>query len=241
MHIFTSDWLKRMVIKSAASPEARIFNLFGILQDWMEAPGIREQLSRLDAADHFELHAFIYTLVTDAKLPDSEKLAFQLQFLLLGALSDELRNPGNKAMEQAGEAAAVMIAAAQPAGLNQAHRLAAVSFGMLALMIGAMVLMPISMPPEPVLHAKQTIPVHAVIPASAQPDRLAAIYQLHDKLQTGQCSYPQALMMAADQRALFLDGVVNIDRLNTATTNLDEVSQLYQKVDCSFAPAAMLL
>lgn len=83
--------------------------------------------------------------------------------------------------------------------------------------------------------------VRSMAPVTTRPDQLVALYQMNEKLRTGQCSYPQALMLAAEQRATFLEGVVNIDTLNTATTNLDEVSQLYQKVHCSYAPAAMLL
>jgi hypothetical protein len=243
MHVFTSDWLKRMVSKSSAAPTARIVNLFAILQDWMDAPGIRPQLGDLDVASRNELQAFIHTLVSDAGLSEPEKLAFQLHFLLLGALNDELRNPGNKALERAGEAAAVMVAAARaPARFGKSHVLAAASFGVLAVMVGALTLLPVSMPQEPaVTQSHLAASVQDVVLASSRPDQLAAIYQLHDKLQTGQCSYPQALMLSADQRALFLDGVVNIDRLNATASNLDEVRQLYKKVDCSYAPAAMQL
>lgn len=239
MHAFTSEWLKRKVIKSSAKPAARVLNLFAILQDWMDAPGMREHLNVVSAASHQELHAFILSLVTDAKLQNPEKLTFQLLFLLMGALNDEQRNPGCNAMERAGKAAAVMVASAQPR-LARLPALASASFGLVAVVITAWSLMPT---PQQSAHSPTQLAgaIQTVAMEAARPDQLAAIYQLHDRLQSGQCSYPQALMLAANQRALFLDGVVNLDKLNTTASNLNEVSQLYKKVDCSYAPTAMLL
>jgi hypothetical protein len=241
MHVFTSDWLQRMVMKSSHAPANRIVNLFFILQDWMDAPGIREQLNAIDFSSQATLKVFIHTLVTDAGLSDPEKLSFQLQFLLIGALNDELRNPGSQAFARAATAATVMVDAAKPVQAVKAHALAAISFGFIAVMVGVLAIMPLSQQSESPQTPQLATPIHNVAIVSPRPDRLAAIYQLHDRLQTGQCSYPQALMLAADQRALFLDGVVNIDRLNTTASNLDEVTQLYKKVDCSYAPAAMQL
>lgn len=243
MHILSSSWLQRMVGKSASSPEARIANLFTILQDWLDAPGMREQLlaTPIGADDHRALNAFLLALVRDTKADAPEKLAFQLYFILLGALNEESRNPGNAAMARAGEAATSLVVAARPARFNQRPRTVAVaSVAMVALIAGAL-LMPVSTPPTPTPSAENPVALQVRNVTPPRPDRLAALYQLNEKMRTGQCSYPQALMLAADQRAIFLEGVVNIDALNTATTNLDEVSQLYQKVSCSYAPAAMLI
>lgn len=243
MQLLSSDWLKRMVRKSASTPEARIANLFVILQDWLDAPGMREQLlsTSLDADSHRDLNAFLLALVNDAKLGEPEKLAFQLYFILLGALNEETRNPGNSAMTQAGEAAASLIAAARPPRFGKPSMAAVASVAVVAFIAGALL---ISMPftsgqPAPV--ERIVFHEHSVAPVSARPDHLVAIYQMNEKLRAGQCSYPQALMLAAEQRAAFMEGVVNIETLNTATTNLDEVRQLYQKVNCSYAPAAMQL
>ncbi len=243
MQLLSSDWLKRMVKKSASTPEARIANLFIILQDWLDAPGMREQLqpAYLGANDHQELKAFLLALVTDTKLNEPEKLTFQLYFILLGALNEEIRNPGNNAMVQAGEAASNLIIASKPAIIEKPRTIALASVAVVAILAGTLLTtMPTASEKAPPL---ERIAPHTrnVTPVSARPDRLVAIYQMHEKIQAGQCSYPQALMLAPEQRAAFLEGVVNIDKLNTATTNLEEVSKLYQKVNCYYAPAAMLL
>ena len=242
MQILSSGWLQRMVMKSASSPEARIANLFFILQDWLDAPGMRAQLlsSTMDSDAHRELNAFLLALVTDAKFDAPDKLAFQLYFILLGALNEEDRNPGNNAMTRAGEAAASLIATAKPPRFNKRDRIVAFASVAVTAFITGTLLMPfISGQPAPV--ARIALQAPSVMPVSARPDRLATLYQMNEKIRSGQCSYPQALMLAAEQRAAFMEGVVNIDTLNTATTNLDEVIRLYDKVNCSYTPGILLL
>ena len=38
MNILHSDWLVRMIEKSANTPQARMLNFFDILDDWLNAP-----------------------------------------------------------------------------------------------------------------------------------------------------------------------------------------------------------
>lgn len=244
MKMLSSDWLKRMVTKSAPSPEARIVQLFVILQDWVDAPGIREQLLPLswNAEDHRDLNAFLLSLVTDANLAEPEKLAFQLTFILTGALSEERRNPGEFALQSAGEAAVNLIASAKTTSRSRGRKLAAVSIAMAAVIAG-IAFVPVATSPKPALFVPESMamPASNVLPVKLRPDQLAAIYRMNENLRKGQCSYPQALMLAADQRAVFLEGVVNINDLDTVHTDMNQLSNLYQKVDCSYAPAAMLL
>lgn len=245
MPLLTSDWLKRMVMKSASDPAARIINLFTILQDWLDAPGMRDQLMAysLDATGHSHLQAFLKALAAEAGLTDPDKLAFQFHFLLIGAINEELRNPGSQAMTQAGEAAASLIAAAKPSRFSRPRIYVAASFASLAivaLVVGAL-LKPASGPQLVPLNEHAALRAQAGTDVMARPDALVAIYQMNNKIKSGQCSYPQALMLDADQRSMFMEGVVNIEQLDVASTNLDEVRQLYQKVTCNYAPAAMLL
>jgi len=246
MPLLSSDWLKRMVMKSASDPAARIIHLFTILQDWLDAPGMRDQLMAdcLDATGRSPLQAFLKTLAAEAGLTDPDKLAFQFHFLLIGAINEELRNPGSQAMTQAGEAAASLIAAAKPSRFSGPRIYLAASFASLAIvaLVAAPLLKPVVSGPQRVpLAAHATLQAQVGQNAMARPDALVAIYQMNNKIKSGQCSYPQALMLAADQRSMFMEGVVNIEQLDATSTNLEEVRQLYQKVTCNYAPAAMLL
>ncbi len=246
MQLLSIKWLERMVKKSARTPEAQIVNLFVILQDWLAAPGIREQLlnSSFDAEAHHHLNSLLHSLAAETNLVEPDKLGFQLYFLLLGALNEEIRNPGCNSMAQAGDAAANLVSAAKPRLIAKSRMLTVASFAsvaMIALVAGAM-LAPSSFSSGQPQQMKQVASkTQNGTPSVSRPDTLAALYQMNDKLKAGQCSYPQALMLAADQRSVFMEGVVNIDQLDTASTNLDEVRQLYQKVTCYYAPAAMQL
>ncbi len=246
MQMLSSKWLERMVKKSARTPEAQIVNLFVILQDWLDAPGIREQLLNTghDVEAHHHLNSFLHSLVAEASFVEPDKLAFQLYFLLLGALNEEIRNPGSNSMAQAGDAAASLIAAAKPRLIAKSRMLFIASFAsvaMIALVTGPMLIPSSFRSGQPQQMKQAASKIQNGTPVVSRPDTLVALYQMNDKIKAGQCSYPQALMLAADQRALFMEGVVNIDQLDTTSTNLDEVRQLYQKVTCYYAPAAMQL
>lgn len=43
-HLLASDWLQRMIAKNGHDPRTRLLALFEILQDWVNAPGLRELL-----------------------------------------------------------------------------------------------------------------------------------------------------------------------------------------------------
>ncbi|HEY8085419.1 MAG TPA: hypothetical protein VIE69_07435 [Methylophilaceae bacterium] len=246
MKFLLSDWLKRMVIKSSSLPEARIVNLFVILEDLLEAPGIREQLlsGGLDAESHNDLKAFLLSMAVDAGLKEPNKLALQLCFILIGALNEEMRTPGCQAMARAGEAVSNLLSTAKSPRASRSRSFSAAVASIFVISGVLLVFMP-SHNEQFAPRMVRRIPVANVALNTAaitpNPEKLVALYQMHDKIRAGQCSYPQALMLSEPQRAVFMNGVVNIDDLNTAKTNLEEVIQLYQKVDCYYPPAAMLL
>lgn len=242
MQILSSEWLERMVIKSSASPKARITNLFVILQDWLNAPGIRDQLTSASPDRHNEVDGLLFSLVSDAKLEEPEKLAFQLYFILLGAINEEIRNPGSNTMEHARAAAASLVAASTPSRIKKPRAFAVAATAMVGVIAGSL-LLPISTTSKHVVPVmqQQELQTHNIVPVALSPDRVVALYRMHDKIRTAQCSYPQALMLSADKRAVFLEGVVNIDQMKVTSSDLDQVSQLYQMVDCYYPPAAMLL
>ena len=44
MDILNSDWLVNMLKKSSGTPHGRLLSLFEILEDWLNAPNIAEQI-----------------------------------------------------------------------------------------------------------------------------------------------------------------------------------------------------
>lgn len=240
MEILSSDWLRRMVEKAAATPRGRISALFGVLQDWTDAPGMRQLLREewLNDNGQREIKKFLLHLATGAGASHPEALASQLSLVLFGALSEELRNPGSGALLQGGRAADLLLAG-HVVMRGSPQRYARYAAPVMAVMAALALLMPYAGSLLPVEdHPAQ--PVRA-IPVASSPDQVAAIYRMHDAMRAGDCWYPQALMLPPEQRAVYMDHVIagNVERLSPEMLMM--VNQLYQKVQCYYPPAAMLL
>ena len=238
MNIFTSGWLQRMVDRGASTPEARLRALFRILQDWSEVPGFSEQLQQAlqDTAAQQYLKDFLLSVARDAGLRQPQIIATQLHMMLLGGLSRELQQPGQEAMRFAGEAALTLLTL-QPTPARPARKHVAVAAMLLAASVLGMLLWPAQTGTvaEPGAYLMQ-----ASLPATS-PDRVSALYRMHEQVAAADCSYPQALMLAAEQRGPFIETVVNGNVDHVRLESMPMVNQLYQKVNCYYPPAAMLL
>lgn len=226
--------------RAAAKPRGRIVALFGVLQDWMDAPGIRQllQVESLTDAGQREIKTYLLHLATDAGVPNPEILASQLSLILFGALNEELRNPGSGALLQAGQAADLLVAGHIDTRRSPQRYVRYVA-PLTAVLVAIAVLMPYPGSLVPVeQHRPQ--PVRA-IPVVSNPDQVAAIYHMHDAMRAGDCWYPQALMLPPEQRAVYLEHVISGSVERLAPETLVMVNQLYQKVQCYYPPAAMLL
>lgn len=239
MNIFSSGWLQRMADKVGKTPADRIHAVFQILQDWLEAPGMRQQLrdAPLDAASQQALKAYLQQLVEASGAANPAVVTVQLHMMLLGALNEEMRQPGSQALEHGRTAALLLLASQLPdRRVNSANIALAAS---VVLMVGIMSMFFTQQQPEP--SATGPMQLIAIAPVAANPDKVAAMYHLHDQMRTANCSYPQALMLAPEQRAPFLENVVNGNLSKIQPESMIMINQLYQKVDCYYPPAAMLL
>lgn len=239
MNIISSGWLQRMVDKAGKTPESRIQALFQILQDWVDVPDIRLQLqdAPLDEAGQRALKSYLLQLVEASRVTNPEMVAGQLHMILLGALNEEMRQPGSRALEHGGQAA-ILLVNAQLAVRRVTHGSLAIAASVV-LMASVLTLLFARQQPEPI----GARPLQMVAAASAlpSPDRVAAFYHLHEQIRAANCSYPQALMLASEQRAPFLENVVDGNMGTIQPESMVMVSQLYRKVDCYYPPAAMLL
>lgn len=239
MNIFSSGWLQRMVDKAGTTPASRIHALFQILQDWVDVPGMRQQLqdAPLDEAAQRALKAYLLQLVQASGVTHPGMVAGQLYMILLGALNETMREPASQALEHGGKAALLLVNAQLPGRRVSRGNLAIAAS--VVLTVGALSLLIARQQQLPVV-ARPSL-VAAAVSAAPSPDRLAAFYHLHEQIRAANCSYPQALMLAPEQRAPFLENVVDGDVADIQPESMVMVSQLYQKVDCYYPPAAMLL
>jgi hypothetical protein len=240
MSIVSSGWLQRMVDKAGNTPSTRLQALFRILQDWSDVPGFRQQLHDVmsDEAGQHALKAYLMQLVEASKVTRPDMVAGQVHMILLGALNEELRQPGSQALEHARQAAVLLMTAQLPARQVAYGRMAIAAS--VVVLVGVMTLFVIKQQPEAIIAAN-SLQVITAVSSAPNPERVAALYNLHEQMQAANCSYPQALMLAPEQRAPFIENVVDGNVGDIKPESMVMVSQLYQKVDCYYPPAAMLL
>lgn len=240
MRILASGWLRQMAQKAGTTPRARMLALFDILQDWVAAPGMRQNL--LDAAsehaDRSALRTFLTQLAVAAGAANAEALASQLDSMLLGALREALRDPECQALAHARLAAERLIAS-QMTSRAPLRGVMMVSVTALAMVVLLAVFAINFQPPAAFIAAAPVALVKT--PDTLNPDQMAAVYHLHDRIRAGDCGYPQALMLPPDQRAVYMENVVSGNGNDLLPATLALVNQLYQRVDCYYPPAAMLL
>lgn len=241
MEILASGWLQRMANKAGNTPQSRIAALFDILQEWMEAPGLRQALEHepLMETDQREIQVYFLALCRETGVADPEAVCSQLLSILLGAVHQELHMPGCRALEQAGNAAMLLLTRQRKRSQSR-WRVAAPAAA--AVFVVTMLLPSLAIIPESAVQPPGTAVITAAhaVPDELDPDQLAAVYHMHEKISSAQCAYPQALMLPSEQRAVFLEYVVSGDGENFSPRTLELVSQLYRKVECYYPPAALL-
>ena len=240
MNIFSSGWLQRMVNKAGSTPLSRIESVFQILQDWVEVPGLRQHLqdALLDSDSLHDLKIYLFQLVQASGVLHPTVVTEQLYMILLGALNAEIRHPGANSLTRAGEGALTLVKAQQPIHRSNLSKYAIVAT---AMIVAGSLHWIFTRQPVPEMMAEQSVSVVSVASVPVSPDQVAELYHLHEKISTANCSYPQALMLAPEQRAPFIENVVDGNVGNIQPASLVMVSQLYQKVDCYYPPAAMLM
>lgn len=235
-----SDWLLKMLDKSGDTPRQRVLALFDILQDWTTAPGVKSDARMTGAED--ALIAYLTVQLTALRLPEPEVLATQIYFIALGALHSAGTGECGDAFLQGRQAAAILLDAHRPP--RRATAGAAVAASLFAL-VSAMFMAAGEYPAAP-SHSMTTLATPKDIPAlrptparfGSSPDQVASLHDSLERMRGGVCLYPQALMLAPEARAVFLENVVN-GSVPTDAGQIREARLLAQKVECYYAPAAM--
>jgi len=235
-----SDWLLKMLDKTGNTPRQRILALFDILQDWMSAPGLKTDTEMTGSEE--ALIEYLAGQLSALHLPEPDILATQIYFIALGALHTAGTGERGDAFLQGRQAAVVLLDAHRPP-----HRVkvgAAVAASIFAVVSAIF----FSAGESPVAPSQQMAalpaptdiatfqPVRARLGNS--PDQVASLHDSLERMRRGVCQYPQALMLAPEARAVFLENVVN-GSVPTDAGQIREARRLAQKVECYYAPVAM--
>lgn len=213
------QWFFRLIEKSGQSPAEQLVAVFDVVENLLQAPGIRERLKQefpgkahcLYAAG--ELSNFLAELAKSAGMANPEGLAQQLGILLQGAIAEELRHPGSGALGEAAAVARVVIdkSAKKPVlDLGAKVGWASVGGGVVALLLAVTInlvpTVPASTahalpPPQKMVQASHPMPV------GVSPDEIEAVLALHEKIERGICRAPHLLALPPGQMTAYMNVV----------------------------------
>jgi hypothetical protein len=235
--MLNSDWLIKMLEKSGPTPTSRMLALFDILHDWISAPGIEAKPFTGGSPD--KLLDYLRQQSMQASLPDPDGLAHQIYCIALGAMQAELNTPGGKALLQARQAVAILLRAQNKRPLARRAILSTLAPCLLvvfALTFQSGLFQQPGIVASPQLQSATQ--AHAQAGHRFNPDQIASLHYSLERIQQGVCQYPQALMLPPEQRAIFLENVVQ-GAVPADTRNMQEIRNLVQKVECYYPPVAM--
>ncbi len=213
MDLFESSWFFSMVEKRGGTARERLLAVFIIAGEWITAPGMRDKFSLetitdVPAGEKFQhLTSFLTRLSVLAKAKNPAMLSNQLAMLLLGAIAEQLRHPELQVLEEAAEAAQVLVASACTPKFN--HRFAygaGLAATLFATFIGWHLLAQTTLPAT---ATPQVTVYHNIMPVAVikhvSPDEVEAVLALHEQIMRGECNAPHLAMLPPDQTTAYMN------------------------------------
>ena len=242
MNILHSDWFVRMIEKSASTPQARLLKLFDILDDWLNAPKIDNQLSEALNQPNPALQNYLTVEAAKAGASMPEILANQLYFMAIAA-SNEKMNGSADSFEHAKLAAKALIAAQTKREFVVSKRIAyatAASFAAISILSGALLFYHYS-------GSKNQSSITAIKPvkaepiavaATASPDQTAALFAKIEQMRKGNCQLIEAIQLPDAYKKVYFQNVV-LGQITTDPAEQKLANQLLDMVRCNYTPMLM--
>ncbi len=246
MDILNSSWFLNMLKKAGATPRERLLALFDILDDWVNAPHIREKFSAIEinGEEPQALLEYLTAQATSSGAQAPEVLAQQLYFMATNMLQEELRSPGCAASQHARQVAQALIQAQMEKdryiSKRSAYAMAASVFfvtGIAGMLIFGHV-NPLDGKPITPSRMVAVTPAANTKSAEASPEQTAALFAVIEQMRKGECQYPEALQLPDSQKAVYLTNVVG-GQISTNAADQALVAQLLTKVRCNYTPMLM--
>ncbi len=245
MGILNSTWLIKMLEKSSQTPHGRLLGLFDILEDWLEAPSIREQIdSKLTATSHAHLlQDFLALEAAKAGAAMPEMLASQLYFMAVAATQEKLQANNHASLSHAKSAAKALIAAQTKKEFHiaksSAYAIAASFFGIL-IVAGSLYIFNLNH-----TAVKQLVTFRPLSPAvletselTASPEQTAALMAQIELMRHGNCQLIEAIQLPDNLKGIYLNMVVN-GQVSTNPREQQIAMELIKKTRCNYTPMLM--
>lgn len=248
LDIIHSDWLIHMLKKSSTKPQARLLNLFDILEDWLEAPKPapqeKEHLAQTDLTltTNRRLQDFLAIEAAKAGAALPEMLANQLYFMAVAAIQEKLQTNNQLSLSHAKNAASALIAAQ----IEKEFRIAKSStYAIAASFLGALVvagsLLTFNQNHSTTKHKiAQAEPTSVVIHTSliASPQQTAALMTQIDQMRKGNCQLIEALQLPDSYKKVYFENIV-AGQISTNVQDQKLVHELLDMVRCNYTPMLM--
>ncbi len=246
MDILNSNWLIKMLEKSSQAPHGRLLSLFDILEDWLEAPSIREQLNgQFSAHNHTKLlQVFLTAEATKAGAAMPEVLANQLYFMAISAMQARLQaniheGSGHAIFNHAKSAANALILAQTKKEFHiaktSAYAIAASFLGALIIAGSWFTLRESNAPATLAQINPQTI---LVATSMASPDQTAALMAQLEQMRHGNCQLIEAIQLPDNLKGIYLNMIVN-GQVSTDPHEQQIAMELLKKTRCNYTPMLM--
>jgi hypothetical protein len=262
MEILNSSWLIKMLEKSSKSPQARMLNLFDILDDWLDAPNVvapsvdspelRAKLAEMPKLNQTPLLQDFLTLeAAKAGAAMPEMLANQLYFMIVAATQEKLQANNHAGFSHAKNAAKALILAQTKKEFRIAkssvYAIAASFFGAL-LVAGSVFFFAAQKNTSPMFsqsEVAQTSQFNADLqPVStagltANPNDTAALFAQIEQMRKGNCQLIEAIQLPDSYKKVYFENIV-LGQISTDIKEQQLVRELLEKVRCNYSPMLMV-
>ncbi len=251
MDILNSDWLVDMLKKSSSTPHGRLLNLFEILEDWLNAPNIAEQIKAKTATKpkSHQLQDYLTIEAAKAGAAMPEMLANQLYLMAIAATQEKLQANNQASLGHAKSAAHALIIAQTKKEFyitkSSAYAIAASFLGVLVV-TGALY---INQNSHNQIVTKKSIvannmPIQAAIPQLvstdnlANPEQTAALMAQIELMRHGNCQLIEAIQLPDQYKGIYLNMVVN-GQVSTDPREQKIAFALLKQTRCNYTPMLM--
>ncbi len=253
-NLLNSDWLIYMLKKSSTKPNARLLSLFDILEDWLNAPIVYEQLTQhsLDYAQvvNHKLQDFLTLEASKAGAAMPEMLASQLYFMAIAASQEKLNiNPEaqyssahSSSLMHAKNAAKALIAAQTTPeyriSKTSAYAIAASFMGALVVACSLFIFNQSSANIAPQVAYAEPASAESNVSLIASAEQTSALIAQINQMRKGNCQLIEALQLPDSYRKVYFENIVS-GQISTNIQDQKLVHEILQKVRCNYTPMLM--
>jgi len=247
MQLLQSDWLIQMLKKSASTPKARILNLFSILDDWIDAPNMRELCERQGDAKQNQLQIYLASEAAKSGAEMPELLANQLYFMAVAATQEKLQHNRSDSLVLAKAAAEAMITSQTKSDFHipkktvyasAASLLIVFAVGGLLYKNAATIFPPSTSPSVAMVNQSAIIPAQMNTNKTASPTQTAALFARVKKMRTGNCRLLEAIQLPDKYKTVYFENIIQ-GQISTDLGDQRIVNELLNKVRCNYSPMLM--